>query len=309
MTVTTHLHALETETTGAGISGGGGDHSFLKESQSLGNLEGGTWRINTLNGAVEQRAVQVLIKFGMIAATLLACHTARVESWRRDKAENLARAGLYSHNGTGLAFHQTLTQLLQLGVDGQRDVSARFGLSVQLTVLVVALHTTTGVAKQHLHTFLTTQVGLVGTLHTVLADIITALVILVAVDLALVDLTNVAEQMGTVGIFVLAHGTLADIETTVAEQLLLQDGHLLTTDLGTEHLLGVGGVAFQIADIAHLLVEVFLRDVDGVAEIKGVQVFHLIGHYHDVVSGLVVNQQLTIAVVNQTTGGIENIVQ
>ena len=64
----------------------------------------------------------------------------------------------------------------------------------------------------------------------------------------------------------------------------------------------VARVLVPVLDVVHALDKKLLGDAQGVTELKGVQVAFLFVHNnHDVVSRLIVNQQLAVAVIDDAT--------
>ena len=114
--------------------------------------------------------------------------------------------------------------------------------------------------------------------------------------------------MGSIGILVLADAAPLYIEAGKAEHLLLKHREVLVRQLAHEHLLGetaIAGILRTVLDIRHTLVELFLRDIQGITELKGVQmVLGLIDHHHDIIGGLVIDKQFSVTIRYHTTGGI-----
>ena len=71
---------------------------------------------------------------------------------------------------------------MQLGVKAKCEVLAGYGATVELTILVAALHTAVGVTQQNLHAFLAAQLALVAALHAQLADVVAGLVVVILLD-------------------------------------------------------------------------------------------------------------------------------
>ena len=111
--------------------------------------------------------------------------------------------------------------------------------------------------------------------------------------------------MGTIGIFVLADGTTLDGEARKTEHLLLKDAEVFVVDLAHEQLLGEPRIAWilvAVLDVVHALDEIVLCDTQGLTKVQSVQMALLFVHHdHDVVGRLVIDQQLAVAVADDTT--------
>ena len=111
--------------------------------------------------------------------------------------------------------------------------------------------------------------------------------------------------MGTIGIFVLTDGTTLDGEAWKAEHLLLKDAEVFVVDLAHEQLLSeprIAWILIAVLDIVHAFDEIVLCDTQGLTKVQSVEMTLLFVHHdHDVVRRLVIDQQLTIAVADDTT--------
>ena len=111
--------------------------------------------------------------------------------------------------------------------------------------------------------------------------------------------------MGTIRIFVLADGTTLDGEAWETEHLLLKDTEVFVVDLAHEQLLGeprIAWILIAVLDVVHAFDEIVLCDTQGLTKVQSVEVSLLFVHHdHDIVSRLVIDQQLTIAVADDTT--------
>ena len=307
MAVAAHAQALVDEAAVAGIGCPLIDDALAEEGQALRGLEGGARRILAHDAAVEQRLPRVEAQLAVALRALAAHHHAGVVAGRAGHAEHLASLRLDGHHGANLTFEQLLGQRLQVLVDGQREVLARHGLAVEGTVLVAALDAPVGIAEQHLHAFLATQLLLVEALHAQLADIVARLVVLVGLHVGRAHLGHVAQHMGGIGVFVAAHAAALHIEAGEAEGFFLEEAEILVGELRHEHLLGVGRVAGILALVAHggdAGVELLAADVQRLAELQRVEVAAgLVLDDHDVIAGLVVDEQLAVAVGDDATRG------
>ena len=164
------------------------------------------------------------------------------------------------------------------------------------------------IAQQNLHTLLATQLLLVATFYTQLSDIVARLVIVVLLDIGWRHLCHITQHMGSKGEFVLADRATLDIKAWETEHLLLKYGEVLVAELAHEHLLRKARIArilVAILDGSHTTVEFFTRNIHHIAEIGSIQVvLGLVHHHHNVVGRLIIDQQLTVAVVDTTTGWI-----
>ena len=101
-------------------------------------------------------------------------------------------------------------------------------------------------------------------------------------------------------VLILTDTTPLDIETGEAEHLLLEDTEILVTELRQEQLLGktrIARILRTVLDGCHPAVELFPCDIQGITQIKGIQVIlRLIHHHHDVISRLIEHQQFAIAI-------------
>ncbi len=111
--------------------------------------------------------------------------------------------------------------------------------------------------------------------------------------------------MGSYCPLILADAATLDIETGKAEELFLKDTEVLVVELAHEELLcitRITGILTPVFDISHPAYEIFLGDMKGLTEVKCVQMTTLlIFYHHHVVGRLIVHQQLTFAVGDNTT--------
>ena len=243
----------------------------------------------------------------MHLAALAANHDTWVVGWRTDHAQHFARGRLDGYDTAYFSFKQTLTQSLQIDVDAEREVFACNGFAVEGAVPVFVFNAPVGVAQQNLHTLLAPELFLVRTLYAKLADIVARLIVVVFLNIGRRHLSHVAQHMGCVGIYVLADAAMLDIESRETVHLFPEDAELLFRQLTHEELLGesrIAGVLVPVLDVVHALVELFLRNAEGVAEFQGVEMSaFLVHHHHQVVTVLVIDHQFSVAVGNDATGG------
>ena len=162
-----------------------------------------------------------------------------------------------------------------------------------------------GIAQQDLDTLLATELLLVTALHALLTDIVARLVIVIGLDVSRRHFRYIAQHVGCHTALVAAHTTLLHIEAGEAEHLLLKDAEVLVAELTEEELLGesrVAGIAVTVLDGLHPAVELFLRDVQGIAELHRVQtILGLVHHHHNIIGRLIVDHQLAVAVGDDAT--------
>ena len=239
MSVAAHLHAAEHEPAVAGKGCGGVDDALGEEGEPLSGLEGGARGILSHDGAVEERFQGVFREAAVVLAALTSHHDARIVGGRRHHAEHLARLGLNGHDGAQLALHEPLAQPLQVDVDAQGEVLARYGLGVEASVLVVALYASAHIPEQYLHTLGAAQFLLVGALYADFSDIVAGLVVVVFLDVLGRHLRHIPQQQGRRGILILADASFLDVKAREFVGFLLKHAELLVGELRHEELLCV----------------------------------------------------------------------
>ena len=90
------------------------------------------------------------------------------------------------------------------------------------SVLVAALDSSAGVADEDFNALYTTEIWLVAFLDAEVAGVVAGAVVVVAVDVVLGDLADVAEDIGSCGVLVLPEDALLDEESGEAVELLLE---------------------------------------------------------------------------------------
>ena len=170
----------------------GGNDTLRHKGESLGGLKGRAWGILTHDTAIEQGFPNILTQYTVVLTALTTHHHTRIVRGRRHHTEHLARRGFDGHDTAYLAFHQSLAKGLQLCINAQRQVFTWLCPLVEGTVLITALYTSVGIAQKNLDTLDTTQLLLVVTLHTQLADIIARLVIIILFDISRRHLGDIA---------------------------------------------------------------------------------------------------------------------
>ena len=142
-----------------------------------------------MNGAVEERFAGILRHLHVVTAALSTNQVAGVEGGRGDHAKHFARRWLDGHDAAYLVFHQPFAQRLQFHVDAEVEVFARHGGDVLGTIHVVTLDLSMGIAEQNFASFYAAQFLFIETFHALLADEITAAVVVVGGHLLLRYLT------------------------------------------------------------------------------------------------------------------------
>ena len=206
----------------------------------------------------------------MVSTSLSAHHDTRIVARRRNHAKHFARRWLNGYNTTYLAFEQTLSQFLQLDIDTQREVFACNGPTVELSILIVALYTSVGIAQKNLHTLFATKLLLVTTFYTQLASVIARLIVVGVLHIALRNLGHITQNVSSVWILVLSDASFLHIETRKTENLLLENAELLIRKLAHEHLFGEARITWifvAVLDIVHPFDEILLGNAQGVAKL------------------------------------------
>ena len=119
--------------------------------------------------------------------------------------------------------------------------------------------------------------------------------------------------MCAIRILVLPNGAFLDVETREAEHLLTKDAEVLVINLRHEQLLcetRIARVLSRVLDIVHALDEIFFCDAKRLTEVKRVKMATLLVHdHHDIVGRLIVHQQLSVAISNDATARILNLLE
>ena len=281
------------------VSRFGSNDAFLKKSQRLRGLECGAGRILPHDGTVQQGFQRITAQSQMVFSTLPAHHHTGIVSRRRHHAQHLAGRRFYGHDTAQLAFHQTLAERLQFQIESQSQVFAGHSFGIQLSVHVSPFDTPPGITQKYLYPLFAPQLLLVGTFHTLLADEITILIILIFLHIRRRHLTDVPQDQCGIRGLVLTDGTTLHIKTGKTEQLFLKHAELLGRQLAHEKLLGVTritGIAVPVLDFVHPLDIIFLGYSEARTQIQRVHPLLLVHDHHNVIRRLVVDQQLPVAV-------------
>ena len=164
------------------------------------------------------------------------------------------------------------------------------------------------IAQQNLNTLFPSQLFLITALNTQFTNVVACLIVLILLDIGRRHFCHITKDMCSKGVLILSDGTALDVETGEAEHLLLEDGEVLVRQLTHEYLLcesRIAGVLVAILDGFHPAVELIASDVQGLTEVERIEVvFGFIHHHHDVVSRLIVHQQLAVTVGDDTSRGV-----
>ena len=109
---------------------------------------------------------------------------------------------------------------MELDIDTERKVFTSHRPTVELAMLIATLDAAVGIAQENLYTLLATQLFPIRFLHTLLADVVASLVVVIVLNIGLRDLCHIAQDVGCIGILVLTDAALLHIETGEAEHLL-----------------------------------------------------------------------------------------
>ena len=281
--------------------------AFLQAYEAVDKFEHGAWRVRSLYGSVEHRLVRVLDDLVIVLADVR--QHAHIDSWTGHKCEDFSCLRFDRHEAPDLVSHQLLAVLLQIRVNRGVDVVSRYGFLVHLSVFVALLDLVAGVAKVDVVPFLSTQFLLSRGLDPGLTGIVSRAVfpgmLLYVVG---VHLRDIAEQVstGVDGIVPDASGLSPEAwelvldlsELHVGLRLYLLEHHdTLVTDAAT-----VPGI------FIHLVTDEFWCHVEGVRQHKRVELFHLARGDKDVVGDLVADYDLAVAVIDDASGGIDDVI-
>ena len=241
----------------------------------------------------------------MHLASVLAHQLTRVVGWRGNHRQHTSVARVDGHDTAYLALHESFAKGLEVHVDTQRQVLAGDRTLVELAILITALYSTMGIAKQYLDTLHATKLFLVRFLQSQLADVVAWLVVVIVLYVALRYLAHIAQYVGGIRIGILSHTSLLHIEARETEHLLLEHAEVLVGELRHEELLGVSRITrvlVAILDVVHSLDKPLLGDAQRVAEVHRIEASALlVHHHHDVVGRLVVYHQLAVPIVDGST--------
>ena len=169
----------------ARIGGRRHDNTLLKQYESIGRLECGSGGIGTHKGAVEERLVEVVDERLVVGAAFAAHEQRRIVGGRRYHGEYLAGGRFDGDYSSDLVDHQRFGVLLELDVDAQLEIAARYGAAVARAVFEFALYLSLGVAYEYFHAFLSAQIALVALLYPEVAGIVARRVVGIGVDIGL----------------------------------------------------------------------------------------------------------------------------
>ena len=208
-----------------------------------------------------------------------------------------------------LVSHQQLSVLLEVGIDRGHDIPAGNGLLVHFPIAVVVLDLVAGVPQVDVVSFFAPQVLFASRLDAGLAGIIPAAILVrVRFQEGGIHLGNIAQQVPArvYGIVPDAAGLPLEARELVFQFIephkgfrrnLLQQHHALPADLAAET--GVLG---------HLFADEIRFHPQGRCQQQGVEGFHLARRAQDVVCHLVAHDDLTVAVVDNAPGRVDDVI-
>ena len=287
--------------------GAGGDNAFLQENQALTGLEGRAGRISSHDGAVIQRLEPVVDQVAVVLAALLSHEQCGIVAGTGNQCQDFARLGLDADDGAHFALHEHFSVSLQTDVDAQFQIVACYRRDVIGTVVVMALDFTCRVADEDFFTLDTTQPGLVAFLDAQVARVIPGTVVVVILDVAGVDLADVAQHVGSDRVVVLSEDALHDIEAGETVQFLLQSPVILGCEVVHEHLLGECRETASFSHFLPAMVKLLAGDAHRVAEVHRVKRRHILGNDYQVVFGHIIDDQRVVAVIDEPSRRIDDL--
>ncbi len=164
------------------------------------------------------------------------------------------------------------------------------------------------IAQEDFLAFDTSEIGFVRFLYSKVTCVVATLVIAVFLHLFGRDFTDITEDMRSNRILILTDGTRTDLKATVFEHSLLQLGIVLYRELCGKGLLRIAGITWilrAVLDLSHSVIEHLDGDTKRITEVQGIEFLHFAHGHHKVISRLIVNQQLTITVIDHATSRID----
>ena len=199
--------------------------------------------------------------------------------------------------------------MLQVGVDGSYNILSGDGFLVHFPVLVPRLNLVVGIPEVDVVTFLSSQVGFAGRLKSRLAGVVTGAVFSgMSVQVGLIHLGNIAKKVA------------AGIERVVPDTSDLSlETRELVLDFGKLHIF-LGGELLHhydrlVADSSAVLAvfshftpdEVRLNIQDACKE-ESVKFLDFLRGYENVVCYLVADYDLSVPVVDDTSGRVYDVI-
>ena len=155
-----------------------------------------------------------------------------------------------------------------------------------------------------------TQPSLVTPFKPQVARVVARLVVGVFFNVIAIDFPNVAQHVGSGGVVVLTQDALHNVEAGEAVEFFLYASIVLRGEMADEYLFCVGRVVLVFRLVLHVgytLVKLGTGNLQGVAKVYRVKGLHVLGHHHQVIGGLVIHDQLAVAVVDEPSRGVQGL--
>ena len=274
-------------------------HAFLQRARRDRDLEGRAGGEHALHGAVVEGVLLVLDQRAPLRAPDAAREHVGVVGGVRDHREHLAAAWVERDDRTvGLA-EGAVGGFLEVTVEGERERPAG-------AVRLLLQHPDAAAERIHLHLLVTgvaAQVLVEALLEARLADQVAAHVVAVVLrELALAHLADVAEEMrGERPERIVAFRRDPQRDAGQVELVRLERDHPLPVDVSPEHdalvaLAVAPGAVYPRVEPRLLLAEISGERLQDLAP----ALTRVLGHEDDVERGAVVDQDLAVAVVDDT---------
>ena len=279
-------------------------HSLLKTYESIHELEHRTGRIGSLHGPVEHRLVWIFGNFGIVGAYVREHF--HINSGAGNHREYFSGGRLDCHQGPHLVCHKHLPIVLEFGINGGRDIIARHGFLVHFPVSETGLNAVAGIAQIDIVALFSSEFLFHSRFYTCLARIVSASVF---VRMFLYEIRihfgDIAQQVSSriVGIFPHTSrlspesrelvGDFREFHISLRRQLF-EEGQSLPTYAAAES-----------AVLGHLFPYEFGLYGQGSAEFESVESFHFLGRYEQVIDHLVAHEDIAVAVVYDSSGGVD----
>ena len=111
--------------------------------------------------------------------------------------------------------------------------------------------------------------------------------------------------MGSIRIFIFPDCTVLNIKTRKFIQFFLQNTAFLCGEVIHEHLRDIGriaGIQPPVLNFSYTFYKQLFCNTEDIAEIKRIERLNLTHNQHDFIRRLVINQQLPVAIINDTPG-------
>ena len=189
------------------------------------------------------------------------------------------------------------------------DVVSRDGLLVHLPVLVALLYLVAGVAQVDVVAFLTSEFHLPGGLYAGLSGVVSGTIFTgMPLDVVGVHLGDVAEQVATGVDRIVAYASGLPPESREVV-LKLGEPHVGLRLYLLEHYHALVAYAATVPGIfLHLVPDEVGRDVECAGQHQGVELLDLPWGDEDVVGDFVADDDLVVAVVDDASGRVDDVV-